>query len=398
MICTQSDAPLSGLRVVEVGQAISAAFAAALFADLGADVVKVEQPDGDLLRCAGPEKDSVPLWWKATNRNKTLVSIDLKTAAGMDTFRRLMEPADVLVENFVPGTWDRLGLPLSQLREQHPRLVVASITAYGQTGPKSSLKGFARVVEAFSGLTYITGDPEGPPTHTGLPLADYISGLFGALGALASLRRRDVFNAGAEHVDVAMSEAVLRLLEHQVVSFSELALVSERAGNNQQTQAGAGIFRTRDGRWVSVTGGPHDQMVMRLLDLAAVPRTVGVDDLSGNKMRLKHRDAIHAGLQRWAASRTADELCALGAKAGIPIAPVNSMADVFADEQIQARRSIVRVSDPDLGSVGLCATVPRIFGCEDKRIRAAELHAADIDAVIQGWAGSPPKKSRGSHQ
>jgi len=374
---------LHGVRVVEIGQSIAAPFAAALLADLGADVVKVEIPSGDLLRGAGPRQDDVPLWWKATNRNKSLVSLDLRSKPGRAALNELLDPADVLIENLLPGSLKRLGLAVDDLLERHERLVVVSVTGFGQSGPASSRKAFARAVEAFAGLTYSTGSPDGPPIHTGVPLADYVAGLFAALGAVAGMRARDELGATEQHVDVAMFESIVRILEHQVVDYAQLGRVTERVGNRMPTQAGVGVFRAGDGSWISMTGGPHDVMAARMLAMAGVARTE--DDLGSAAGRLRQREFIERGLAAWASGSTRAELVEAGIKNDVPVAPVNSMADLAGDEHVLARGSIVRVDDRDLGTVGMPATVPR-FSHQQTGVRhAAPLEPEDVRAVTNRW-------------
>ncbi|HEV7861679.1 MAG TPA: CoA transferase, partial [Acidimicrobiia bacterium] len=266
--------PLTGLRVIDVGQLIAAPLAATLLADFGADVVKVERPGvGDAGREMGPRKGDIPLWWKVNGRNKRSIALDLKDDADREIFRRLVEQADVLVENFAVGVMDRLGLGYETLREWNPGLVQLSVSGFGQTGPRRHSKGFGRNAEAFSGMAYTTGYPDRPPIHLAFPVADSVSGIFGAFAVLAALRERETNPTGeGQMVDLALYEAVFRLMEFTAIAYDQLGEVTEREGARSTYVAPVNTWRTKDGKWASFTGSTQ-AMVERLF------RAIGRPDL-----------------------------------------------------------------------------------------------------------------------
>lgn len=352
--------PLAGLRVLDIATVIAGPFAAALLADYGADVTKVELPGkGDPIRDFPPFRDGKSLWWKVANRGKDLVSLDLRKDAGRDVFKRMLAGCDVLIENFRPGTLDGWGLTRDVLWEIQPRLVILRITGFGQDGPYADRPGFARVFEAMSGLTYITGHPDREPLHMAYPLADPIGGVFGVAGLLAALWRiaRDPAAKG-EEVDLAMTEATFRLLDVLPVEYEQLGDVRERCGNGNLYSAPANVYATRDGKHVSLAGSTQAIFLANL-------RAIGRDDLaadprfSSNSQRVRNGPAIDTIFKDWIAGHTAAEVLAAFAAAGGAIAPVYSSADIARDPHFAARQAIVPVPDEDFGTVGMPCVVPR---------------------------------------
>jgi crotonobetainyl-CoA:carnitine CoA-transferase CaiB-like acyl-CoA transferase len=352
--------PLSGLKVLDIATVIAGPFAAALFADYGADVTKVELPGkGDPIRDFPPFKEGKSLWWKVTNRSKNLISLDLRKYEGREIFKKLLGDYDVLIENFRPGTLDGWGLSREVLWEIQPRLVILRVTGFGQDGPYASRPGFARVFEATSGLTYITGHADREPLHMAYPLADPIGGVFGAAGALAALWRiaRDPVAKG-EEIDLSMTEATFRLLDVLPVEYDQLGVVRERCGNANVYSAPANVYRTSDEKYVTLAGST--QAIFR-----ANLRAIGREDLAGdprfssNSVRVRNADAIDTVFRDWAAAHTSAQVLDAFTKAGGAIAPVLSSADIANDPQFRARNAIVQVPDEDFGSIGMPCVVPR---------------------------------------
>src|SRR4051812_33860273 len=351
--------PLTGLRVLDIATIVAAPFAAALLADYGAEVLKVELPSGDGARGFPPFKEGKSLWWKVTNRNKKFVSLDLRKPEGIEILKKLMPRFDVLVENFRPGTLDRWGLSKEVLWSIQPRLVILRATGFGQTGPYRDRPGFARIFEAMGGLTYITGEPDGEPMHAGYPIGDAVGGVFGALGIMTALWKRAMDrDAPGEEIDLSMTEATLRLLEFLAIEHDQLGTVRERSGNANQYSAPAAVYRTKDNRWVSLAGSTN---VLYANNCRAIGRTDLIADprFASNGSRTEHKDELNAIFSAWCATQTLSDVLAAFGKAQGTIAPIYSIDQVFADPQIQARDAITSVPDKDFGTVRMQNVVPR---------------------------------------
>ncbi len=352
--------PLTGLKVLDIATIIAAPTCATLLADYGADVVKMELPGkGDGARDFPPFKDGKSLWWKAINRNKQFITLDMRVPEGLALFKRMIADFDVLVENFRPGTLDRWGLTREVLWDIQPRLVILRATGFGQTGPYRNRPGFARLFEAMGGLTYITGEPDGEPMHSGYPLGDAIGGLFGAVGVLAALCRRiQQPDAPGEEIDLSMTEAMLRLLDFLPIEHDQLGTVRERSGNANQYSAPAAVYRSKDGRYVSLSGSTNPLF-------AANARAINRPDLpadsrfSTNSLRVGHSKELNAVFARWIAENDLETIQNAFEREGGTIAPVYSIDQIFSDPQMIAREAIVSVPDADFGSVRMQNVVPR---------------------------------------
>ncbi|HEY0398622.1 MAG TPA: CoA transferase [Acidimicrobiia bacterium] len=378
--------PLTGLRVIDVGQLIAAPLTATLLADFGADVVKVERPGvGDAGREMGPRKGDIPLWWKVNGRNKRSIALDLKDDADREIFRRLVEQADVLVENFAVGVMDRLGLGYETLREWNPGLVQLSVSGFGQTGPRRHSKGFGRNAEAFSGMAYTTGYPDRPPIHLAFPVADSVSGIFGAFAVLAALRERETNPTGeGQMVDLALYEAVFRLMEFTAIAYDQLGEVTEREGARSTYVAPVNTWRTKDGKWASFTGSTQ-AMVERLFRAIGRPDLLTDPRFLTNKTRMAHRDELDEILSAWMADHTLAEVTRIFDEHQVAIAPVYSIADIFAEPHYWAREAIIEVEDDELGPVRMQGVVPKF-----SRTPGAVRHTGpridqDRESILADW-------------
>lgn len=380
--------PLEGLKVLDIATIIAAPFAATLLADYGAEVLKIEMPGhGDGVRSFPPFKDGKPLWWKAANRNKKFATLDLRTPEGLALFKRLLPRFDVLIENFRPGTLDRWGLPKEVLWSIQPRLVILRATAFGQDGPYRDRPGFARIFEAMGGLTYITGESEGEPTHPGYPIGDSIGGLFGAVGVLAALwkRARDP-NAPGEEIDLALTEAVFRLLDVLAIEHDQLGAIRSRIGNANGYSAPAAVFRTSDDHWVTLAGSTN---ALFAANCRAIGRPDLIDDprFATNDRRVKHAFELNDIFAGWCAAHPLDEVLASFNAAQGTLAPIYSIDQIAADPQVKAREVITRVVDKDFGTVAMTNAVPR-FTVDPARLRhAAGDVGEDNDEVYRDWLG-----------
>lgn len=380
--------PLAGLKVLDIATIIAAPLAATLLADYGADVLKIEMPGhGDGLRSFPPFKDGKPLWWKAANRNKKFATLDLRTPEGLALFKQMLPRFDVLIENFRPGTLDRWGLSKEVLWSIQPRLVILRATAFGQTGPYRDRPGFARIFEAMGGLTYITGESDGEPTHPGYPIGDSIGGLFGAVGVLAALwKRAKDPNAPGEEIDLALTEAVFRLIDVLPVEHDQLGTVRSRIGNANGYSAPAAVYRTKDEHWVTLAGSTN---ALYAANCRAIGRPELIEDprFAGNGGRVKHSAELNTIFADWCATHTLDEvLAAFNSEQGT-IAPIYAIDQIACDPQAVSRDMITRMPDGDFGEVATSNVVPR-FTVDPAQLRNSAGHIGqDNREVYQDWLG-----------
>lgn len=357
---TGPSGPLRGLRILDLATLLAGPLAATLLADLGADVLKVELPDGrDALRALPPHKRGVPLWWKVSNRNKRGITLDVRKPEGRALFLRLLPEFDVLVENFRTGTLDKWGLDRATLFAAKPTLTILRVTAFGQTGPYRGRPGFARIFEAMSGYTYINGFPDGPPLNAGFPLADSIAGLFGALGiAAAAYRRLQQPDAPGEEIDLSATEAVFRTLDFLAIEYDQLGVVRERLGNLSAYSAPSNIYRTRDGKWVSMAVSSQS-MFEHLCAAMARPDLLADRRFPDNPARVANRDALDREVGAWVAARDLRQVVEILTRHEVTFSPVYSIRDVFDDPHFRARGMIETVDDCELGPVKMQCVVPR---------------------------------------
>jgi len=380
--------PLEGLKVLDISNVIAGPFAAALLGDFGAEVLKAELPGaGDALRALPPHKDGKPLLWKAVNRNKRAITLDLRKPEGQALFRRLLPRFDVLVENYRPGTLDKWGLGKDALLALQPKLVILRVTGFGQTGPYAGYAGFARLFEAYSGLAYITRAAGDPPMHPGYPLGDPISGVFGAFGVLAALLHRARHpDAPGQEIDLSCTEAMLRLLEVLPIEYDQLRQVHEPVGNGNAYVSPSGMFRAGDGGWVSFTAATQN-VFQRLCKLWGREDLLADPKYATNQQRMKHQPELNAIVAEWIAARPAREAVRELSEAGVAVAPVYSNRDLFEDEHFKERQSITRVRDADFGSVAVPCVVPRLSATPGKAATAGPAQGAHNAEVYGGWLG-----------
>jgi formyl-CoA transferase len=351
--------PLAGLKVLDVATVYAGPFAAALLGDMGADVVKVEMPrTGDSLRGMEPFDGAESLTWAALSRNKRGVTLDLRSPEGQDVFCRLLADRDVLVENFRPGTMERWGLGIERLREANPRLVVVRVSGFGQTGPYRERAGFGTPATAFSGYAYISGYPDRPPVLPPISLADYVSGMFAAMGALAAVYLRDVGGGPAQEVDVALYESMFRMLEGVVAEYDRLGRVRERSGNQLSASVPAGMFQAGDGTWLVLTTST-DRTFGRLARAMGRPDMVTDPRFATNRDRVERREEVNRIVADWFAARGSQQIQDALNSHGVPVSPVNSIADIFADEHFAARDMLVEVDHPKLGTLRVPGVTPK---------------------------------------
>lgn len=350
---------LSGIRVLDLGTRIGAPFAATLLGELGADVIKIEQPGmGDFLRTIPPFDGEVSLFWAVEGRGKRSVTINLGDPDGQALLRRLVPHADVLVENFQPGTLERWNLAPDDLRALNPRLILSRVSVYGQDGPYRDRPGLDRNGIALGGLLHITGYPGEPPVRPGVIVADYLSALFNTIGILASLVERERSGEG-QRVELSLYESVLRVMEWTIAAYDRLGIVRDRAGNRLPNSAPLDNYATADGSYVCIAAA-GDVLFPRLC------RAIGRADLPDDERfatleaRAANGDAINEIVASWCRERTVEEIEAILVAHQVPVSRVYSVDEIASDPQVVARSSIVTVEDPVLGPVRQQAPVPRL--------------------------------------
>ena len=359
MADTSPAGPLAGLRILDMATVVAAPFGATLCADAGAEVVKLELPEGnDPLRGLAPTE----LYWKVLNRGKAGISLDVRKPEGRALFLQLIQDFDVLVENFRPGTLDRWGLDWATLQRHNPRLSVLRLTGFGQTGPYAGRPGFARIFEAMSGLAHLTGEAGGNPLHINFPLGDSIAGLFAAfaIASLAAERARDPQAPGRE-VDLSATEALLRVLEPLPVEHEQLHEVRGRTGARASYTAPSNIYRTQDGLWITLVGST-DAIFRRLCAAMGQPTLCDDPRFASNPQRVRNLDAIDGAIAAWFAAHDYAAVSAMLEAHSVPFSKIYSIADVMEDPHFQAREAIVRLPDAEYGSLPAPAAVPRFGG------------------------------------
>jgi crotonobetainyl-CoA:carnitine CoA-transferase CaiB-like acyl-CoA transferase len=352
--------PLAGLKVIDISTVVAAPFAACLLADHGADVIKVEMPGtGDALRGLAPHKDGVPLWWKVTNRNKRGITLDLRRPEGRELLGRLVKDADVLIENFRPGTLDKWNIGAAWLHELNPKLTILRMTGFGQTGPYKDRPGFARVFEAMSGFTQICGEADRVPVHLGYPIADAVGGLFGGFGVLAALYKLKADpSARGQEIDCSITEAMLRTLEFLPIEYDQLGAVRTRSGNTSQYAAPGNIYATRDGKMASIAASTQS-IFERLCKALDLQHLLGDARYATNAQRVANRAAIDGIVAEAIGRLDMAELRRRLEAHEVGFSPIYDSADVAEDPQFRAREAIVRVPDKELGTVRMQCVVPR---------------------------------------
>ena len=353
--------PLEGLRILDLATVIAGPLSSALLADFGADVVKIELPNGgDGVRALPPFKNGVALWGKVTNRNKRGITLDIRTPEGLELLKQMLPKFDVLVENFRPGTLAKWGLPIEEIRRINPDLTVLRVSGFGQTGPRARDAGFARVAEAMSGLTTLCGESDRTPLHLGYPIADGITGVFGAFSIMMALYRRlNDPAARGEEIDLSLYESMHRILEFLVIEYDQLGAVRERSGNRSQYAVPSGVYRTDDNRWVSLACSTQS-VFERMAE--AMDRADLIDNarFRTNADRVTNADAIEEIVTAWFAANEFPNVSQLLSEKGVAFSLVFTAKDAFEDPHYAARENIVAVEDSELGTIRMQGIVPKL--------------------------------------
>ncbi|MEW2525143.1 CoA transferase [Streptomyces sp. NPDC047071] len=375
--------PLDGLRVVDLATLFAGPLAATFLGDFGADVIKVEHPTRpDPSRGHGPAKDGVGLWWKLLGRNKRTMTLDLSTPGGRATLLRLAADADVLVENFRPGTLEKWDLGWEELSAANPRLVLARVTGFGQFGPYARRPGFGTLAEAMSGFAAVTGEPGGPPTLPPFGLADSIAGLATAYAVMTALAARERTGRG-QVVDMAIIEPILTVLGPQPLWYDQLGHVQPRTGNRSTNNAPRNTYRTADGGWVAVSTSAQS-IAERVLRLVGRPELTDEPWFATGAGRAAHADVLDEAVGSWIARHTRAEVVEAFEKAEAAVAPVQDVRDVMTDPQYAALGTLATVPDPELGPLRMQNVLFRLSETPGAIRWAGRPHGADTDEILTG--------------
>ena len=352
--------PLAGLRVVEMGQLLAGPFCGQMLGDLGADIIKIEDPSkGDPLRQWGrqlPQGQS--LWWSIVGRNKQSVTLNLREAEGQDLARKLIAGADIVIENFRPGTMERWGLGYEQLQELNPGLIMVRVSGFGQDGPYSQRAGYGAIGEAMGGLRYVVGDPSTPPSRVGISIGDTLAALFATIGALAALRERETSGRG-QVVDSAIYEAVLGVMESLVPEWQISGYQRERTGAVLPNVAPSNVYPTKDGTWLLIAAN-QDTVFKRLAAAIGRPELAESSDYATHGARGERQAELDGIIGEYTSTRSAEDLEELLEQAGVPSGKIFRPVDMLADPQYLARETITSVEHPVLGAVSMQNVFPRL--------------------------------------
>ena len=391
--------PLTGLRVIELGQLIAGPFASKILAEFGADVIKVEPPaGGDPLRGWRLIHEGTSVWWAAHARNKRSLTLDLRTPEGQGVVRELAKDADILIENFRPGGMEKWGLGFKDLHAINPKLIMLRVSGYGQTGPYRDRPGFGVIGEAMGGLRYLSGEPGRPPVRVGVSIGDTLSGLHGVIGVMMALRHREQQGGLGQEVDVALYESVFNMMESLLPEYSKFGAVRQPSGASMPGIVPTNAYLCKDGRYALIAGN-GDSIYKRLMESIGRPDLAADPALANNVGRAANVDLIDQAISDFTLQHDLDAILDLMNKAGVPAGKSYDAADIANDPHYQARELILEAKLPDGSSVAVPGIVPKLSATPGQINREAPtlgqhtgeiLDALGIDATKQAeW------KSRG---
>ena len=383
--------PMQGVKVLELGTLIAGPFCTRILGEFGADVIKVESPDGgDPLRQWRKLHRGTSLWWSVQARNKKSLTVNLKHPEGLAIVRQLAAEADIVVENFRPGVLEKLGLGWDVLSAANPELVMVRLSGFGQTGPYKDRPGFGAIGESMGGLRYITGFPDRPPVRTGISIGDSIAALWAAIGALMALRHREVNGGAGQVVDVALYEAVFAMMESMVPEFDVAGFMRERTGNIMPGITPSNTHTTKDGRHV-IIGGNGDAIFNRLMRAIGRPDLAEAPDLVSNAGRDLRAAEIYTVIDAWVAARDGDAVLAAMEVAEVPASSVFSVADMFRDAQFAARGMLEEASLPDGQPLRIPGVVPKLSATPGATEWLGPKLGEHTDEILAGLGYSPEK-------
>jgi formyl-CoA transferase len=363
--------PLSGLRVIELGQLIAGPFASKMLGEFGADVIKVEPPEtGDPLRTWRMLHDGTSVWWAAHARNKRSITLNLREPEGQDVIRQLAKNADIVIENFRPGALEKWGIGFKDLHAINPKLIMLRVSGYGQTGPYKDRPGFGVIGEAMGGLRYLTGEPGRPPVRTGVSIGDTLSGLHGVIGVLMALRHREQQGGVGQEVDVALYESVFNMLESVLPEYSKFGAIRQPSGASMPGIAPTNAYLCKDGKYALIAGN-GDSIYKRLMEMIDRADLASDPKLARNTGRATHSDLIDAAISAYTAQYSLDDVLTAMNAAGVPAGKSYDAADIANDPHYQARGMILNATLADGSVVQVPGIVPKLSKTPGQITRAA---------------------------
>lgn len=380
-----AEGPLAGLRVLEMGSTVAGPFCGRLLADFGAEVVKIEDPAGDPVRTMGKRFHGKSLYAASIFRNKALLALDLRQTRGREIARDMAQRADVLIENFRPGSLESWGLGYEQLSAVNPGLVMVRISGFGQDGPYSQRAGYGVIGEALSGLRHLTGDPDRPPARVAVSMTDYITGLYAAFGATMALLARGR-NGRGQVVDAALYESAFSFMEPWIPAYDKTGFVANRCGSRLPESTPNNLYPTGDGQFIHVTA-MGDAVFRRLAEAMGQPALAHDARFATATARSTHVDEIDDLIAQWTNARPLAELEQVLEQAAVPAMRIFTIADIFADPHYRARDAIVRAPDPELGTVAMAQAVPRLSQTPGAVRHAGHRLGEDSRTVLRDWLG-----------
>jgi len=381
----QSPSLLGGVRILELSSIVAGPLAAALLGDFGAEVIKVEPPEGDAIRLTGPKKGGSSLRWKVSARNKKNITLNLRERKGQEICKRLAAKSDVLIETFRPGTLEKWNLGWEDLKQVNPALIMLRISGYGQTGPYSPRPGFGKAAEAMSGVMQITGFPDQMPISPGFSFADTVSGLTGAFAIMMALYHRDgLRRKTGQVIDVALFESLYRLIEWQTITFDQLGIIAQRNGARMAIPETTGLvnnYITRDNKWVAVSASSRP-VLNRVLKLVGGEALLN-DERFNQKQIVQHMDQLDELVRGWIKERDREEVIRLFVEADAVAAPIYDVKDIFEDPHYAERGDIISVEDEELGKVRMLGVTPK-FPAMPGKVRWAGKAPGSFNQEIYG--------------
>lgn len=352
---------LTGLKVLEMGQLIAGPSAGRLFAEFGAEVIKVENPkEGDPIRKWRIVENGTSLWWYVQSRNKKSITLDLRQDEGQEIIKKLAMEVDIIIENFRPGTLEKWGIGYEQLKEMNPKLIMIRISGYGQDGPYKDKPGFGSIGEAMGGLRYLTGYPDRPPTRVGISIGDSISSLYAVIGALMAVYHRDVKGTGqGQSVDVALYESVFSFMESMLPEYDRTGLIRERTGSTLPGITPSNTYQCKDGKYV-VIGANGDGIFKRLMTIIGRSEFAEDPRFKNNATRTEHAEFLDSTIEEWTRSLNLSEVLEILDEGMVPAGSIYSIEDIVADPHYQAREMIREVSIDGIGKLKVPGIVPKL--------------------------------------
>lgn len=377
--------PLSGIRVLELGTMVAGPVCGTLLADFGAEVIKVEPPGtGDPIRHSGPQVDGESLYWQVEGRNKKSITVNLRKPEGQKVLRDLVEHVDVLIENFKPGTMKKWGLDYEALKKINPRLVMLSVSGFGQTGPYAERPAYDRIALAYSGFLNMTGYPDRPPVRPGTAVADYQGALFGAFGIMLALYYRDAQGGEGQHIDCSLFESIFRFTDIMVMAYDKLGIPRERRGNTHFAAAPGDHYLTNDGRYLCMTVAASN-VFRRLCEAMGRPELADDPRFVSHADRSRHFDEINGIVAQWIESNPIEEVCTALEKHSVPHSLIYGVEEIVDDPHYAARGSIKTIEHPKIGKLKIQASQPILSASPAVEITPATSLGHDTENILSSW-------------